>query len=385
MRFAVFLAVVLSIWALEHLYVGFRLASLPLFAAGVGRRVLLFGLLLGFLSYPLGRILFAAGWRVVGRVVEYLGAAWMGTLFLLFALLLVSEIVTLVGFAPRPWTLGVRTTAVVLALVAAGLAWIGGIRAPRLVDEEVVLPGLPAEAEGLTIALVSDVHLGTLLGRARWNEVLERVAEARPDLVALAGDLVDADAGVVEQMVGDLRRLRAPLGVWAVLGNHEHYAGPERSRRLLAEAGYTVLDNEAAEIRPGLWVAGVPDARGARQTGSLPADLGTALEGVPTGAAVILLQHSPEEEARAAAAGVGLMLSGHTHGGQLWPFGALVRLTYPHIAGVYTESGMVGVVSRGAGWWGPPMRLGAPAEVWRIVLRSPHGEADPTFAGDDRL
>ena len=182
---------------------------------------------------------------------------------------------------------------------------------------------------------------------------------------------IDGDAGVVEQMVDDLRRLRAPLGVWAVLGNHEHYAGPERSRRLLADAGFSLLDNAAVEVRPGVWVAGVPDARGARQTGSLPADLGEALADVPAGAAVVLLQHSPEDEARAAAAGVGLMLSGHTHGGQIWPFGALVRLTYPHIAGVYRVEGMEGVVSRGAGWWGPPMRLGAPAEVWRIVLRSP--------------
>ncbi len=373
MRFAVFLTIVLSIWALEHLYVGFRLASLPPFAAGAGHRVLIIGFVLGFLSYPAGRMLFAAEWRSVGRVVEYLGAVWMGALFLLFALLLASEVVTLVGFAPRPWTFAVRSVAVVLAIVAAGAAWVGGIRGPRLVEHEVVLPGLPAEAEGLTIALVSDVHLGTLLGRARWNNVLERVAESRPDLVALAGDLVDGDAGVVEQMVGDLRRLRAPLGVWAVLGNHEHYAGPERSRRLLADAGFAVLDNAAVEVRPGLWVAGVPDTRGARQTGSLPADLDAALAGVPPAAALVLLQHSPEDEARAAAAGVGLMLSGHTHGGQIWPFGALVRLTYPHIAGAYRVEGMEGVVSRGAGWWGPPMRLGAPAEVWRIVLRSSAG------------
>ena len=371
MRVAVFLTVVLSIWAVEHVYVGFRLASLPLLAAGAGRRALVIGLVLGFLSYPAGRLLFAAGWRGVGRVVEYLGAAWMGTLFLLFALLLVSEVVTLVGFAPRPWTLAVRSIAVVLALLAAGVAWIGGIRGPRLVEHEVVVPGLPAEADGLTVALVSDVHLGTLVGRARWNDVLERVGESRPDLVAVVGDLVDGDAGVVEQMVDDLRRLRAPLGVWAVLGNHEHYAGPARTRRLLADAGFSLLDNAATEVRSGVWVAGVPDARGARQTGSLPADLGEALADVPAGAAVVLLQHSPEDEARAAAAGVGLMLSGHTHGGQIWPFGALVRLTYPHIAGVYRVEGMEGVVSRGAGWWGPPMRLGAPAEVWRIVLRSP--------------
>jgi predicted MPP superfamily phosphohydrolase len=161
--------------------------------------------------------------------------------------------------------------------------------------------------------------------------------------------------------------------VLAVLGNHEYYAGRERSRALLRDAGFTVLDNAAVEIRPGAWIAGVPDARGGAQTGVPEADLAAALRGVPAEQAIVLLQHSPENEAEAAAAGIDLMLNGHTHGGQIWPFHLLVRTTYPRLAGRFRHGSMTQLVSRGAGSWGPPMRLLAPAEILLITLRSPSG------------
>lgn len=172
------------------------------------------------------------------------------------------------------------------------------------------------------------------------------------------------------RLLPEMRRLRARSGVYAVLGNHEYYAGRGRSRRLLRDAGYTVLDNEAVRVAPGLWIAGVPDARGGAQTGKAEADLAAALGEVPAGDAAILLQHAPQDEARAAAAGADLMLNGHTHGGQLWPFNLLVRTTYPHVAGRFEVDGMTQVVSRGAGTWGPPMRLGAPSEIVVVILRS---------------
>jgi predicted MPP superfamily phosphohydrolase len=125
------------------------------------------------------------------------------------------------------------------------------------------------------------------------------------------------------------------------------------------------------ELEPCLFVAGVPDARGSQQTGTSEADLGEALAQVGKGAAIVLLQHSPEGESVAANAGVDLMLNGHTHGGQIWPFNFLVKRSYPHIAGTYRVGEMTQVVSRGAGQWGPPMRLFAPAEIIFITLRSP--------------
>jgi predicted MPP superfamily phosphohydrolase len=178
----------------------------------------------------------------------------------------------------------------------------------------------------------------------------------------------------VEPLLPELRELTAPLGVFAVLGNHEYYAGPDRSREVLQHAGWTVLDNRAVEVAPGVVIAGVPDARGAAQTGAEPADLGATLDGVDPAAAIVLLQHSPGDEQAAADAGVDLMLNGHTHGGQIWPFHHLVALAYPKYAGVHRVGGMTQVVSRGAGYWGPPMRLLAPADVVLVTLGS---GADP--------
>jgi predicted MPP superfamily phosphohydrolase len=370
LRFVVFLTIVLGVWLVQHLYVGWRLWSLPVFANGTARRGLLAFLMVAFLTYPSGRILYGIGWHGVGRTLEYLGAVWMGTLLLFCVSLFVVDVVTLGGLALRQWVVGARTGAVAVALIAAAVAWVGGLKAPRAVELEAAVPGLPAAADGATIAHISDVHLGTILGRRRLAMIIDRVDTLTPDVVAITGDLVDGDAGVVEELLPQLRTLTAPHGVYAVLGNHEYYAGRARSRRLLTDAGFTVLDNAAVEVIPGLWVAGVPDARGGEQTGGSETDLDLALAEVG-GSAVVLLQHSPEDERRIADAGVGLMLDGHTHGGQIWPFSIPVRWVYPHIAGTYRVGEMTQVVSRGAGQWGPPMRLFAPAEIIHITLRSP--------------
>ena len=370
-RFVVFLSVVLGIWTLEHLYVGWRLASLPLLTAPGPRRALIIVLAVAFASYPLGRLFFHWGLRGPGRVIEYAGAVWMGTLFFFLAALLVVDLVTLFGFVLRPWVPPLRTIAAAVALGAALAAWVGGLVPPKIVKLEVALPDLPPAADKTVLVHLSDVHLGTLLGRRHLQTIIDRVQAQKPDLVAVTGDLVDADGGVVEALVPQMRGLTAPGGVFAVLGNHEYYAGRERSRALLADAGFTVLDNTAVEVTPGLWIAGVPDARGSRQTGVREDDLEAALAEVPEGAAVVLLQHSPEHEETAAAAGVGLMLDGHTHGGQIWPFHYLVHRAYPHMSGVHKVGAMTQVVSRGAGHWGPPMRLFARSEIIRITLRSP--------------
>jgi len=373
MKFAMFLTIVLSIWTLEHLYVGWRLLSLPVFEAPGARRALLLVLVAGALAYPLGRILFVLGLSGAGRVLEYSGAVWMGTVFLLVAMMLAAEVATLAGFAPRGWVVWVRGAAAVIALVAAGIAWFGGLRPPRIVEVEVPIAGLAPEADGLTIAHITDVHLGAILGTRRLGMIIDRTRALAPDVVAVTGDLVDGDAGVVEEMLPRLRELRAPRGVFAVLGNHEYYAGRERCRKLIREAGYVVLDNQAIEVAPGLHIAGVPDLDGSRQTGDGEADVELALRGIDPDDAVVLLQHAPQREDRAAAAGVDLMLNGHTHGGQIWPFHYLVRRAYPHMAGVFHVDGMTQVVGRGSGQWGPPMRLRAPAEIIRITLRSTDG------------
>ncbi len=367
-RLVLFLTIVLGIWSVEHIYVGWRLMSLQWFAGGWPRKTLLVGLLLLGLSYPMGRWLYHLGGNSCGWLLELVGAIWMGVLMLLVCALLVVDVLTLGGLVLRHLAPAARTIAVAVALLASVVALWGGSRPPSVVVEKVTFPALSGGADGFRILHLSDVHLGTLFSQRRMAAMLERVTAVGADAVVITGDLVDADPGAVERFLPRLKTIRAPAGVYAVLGNHEYYAGRVQSRRLLAEAGFRVLDNAADEVAPGLWIAGVPDSRGGGQTGGTEDDLGTALAGIPQGDVVVLLQHAPEREEAAAAAGVGLMLNGHTHGGQIWPFRYLVKLAYPHVAGRYVTGGMTQIVSRGTGFWGPPMRLFAPAEIVVVEL-----------------
>jgi predicted MPP superfamily phosphohydrolase len=264
-----------------------------------------------------------------------------------------------------------RTGAIGITVVLAVIAWIGGYVRPRTVELDVELPNLPAAADGIVVAHLTDLHLGALIGERRLRSVIEQIHGMNPDFVVITGDLVDGDAGTVETMVPTLNTLTAPLGVYSILGNHEIYAGPDRCRKLMRDSGFVVLDNAAAEVAPGLWVAGVPDSGRGPGSDGLDGALEAALAEVGEGGAVVFLQHSPGNEKATAASGAGLMLNGHTHGGQIWPFHYLVVRAYPLIAGVREIDGMTQVVSRGAGRWGAPMRLFAPSEIYRITLRSP--------------
>jgi predicted MPP superfamily phosphohydrolase len=371
MRFLIFFSIVLGIWLVFHLYVGWRLWSLPLFANPTGHRILLLGLAVLYVSYPLGRYLYHHGMPRVGTVLEYGGGVWMGVLVLLLSALAIVDLVTLFGLVFKPWVVQLRTAAICVALLLAVVAWIGGIVRPRTVELEVELSNLPASADGLVVAHLTDLHLGALIGERRLRSVIDQIDGMNPDIVVVTGDLIDGDAGTVESMVPVLKTLTAPRGVYSILGNHEMYAGAERCRTLMRDAGFTVLDSEAAEITPGVWIAGVADIGRGSGTDGLEGALETALAGVGEGDAVVFLQHAPGNEVATAASGVGLMLNGHTHGGQIWPFHYTVLRAYPHIAGVRKVGEMTQVVSRGAGRWGAPMRLFAPSEIYRITLRSP--------------
>jgi predicted MPP superfamily phosphohydrolase len=371
MRFLIFFSIVLGIWLSFHLYVGWRLWSLPVFASPSGHRILLLSLAVLYVSYPLGRYLYHHGMPRLGTVLEYGGGLWMGTLVLLLSALGIVDLVTLFGLVFKPWVIQLRTAAICIALLLAVVAWIGGIVRPRTVELEVELPNLPASADGLVVAQLTDLHLGALIGERRLQSVIEQIDGMNPDVVVVTGDLVDGDAGTVENMAPVLKTLNAPRGVYSILGNHEMYAGSERCRALMRNAGFTVLDNAAAEVVPGLWIAGVPDSGRGPGTDGLEGALEAALSEVGEGDAVVFLQHAPGNEEATAASGAGLMLNGHTHGGQIWPFHYMVLRAFPHIAGVRRVGEMTQVVSRGAGRWGAPMRLFAPSEIYRITLRSP--------------
>jgi len=371
---AIFFLVIIGIWSLLNTYVGWRLGSVPWIAAHIGPRLLATAIALLWLSYPAARLLSARGFHGIAPPLEFVGAVWIGALFLLFAALLTTEVLTLGGWLWPQFAPVLRGWAALAAVALACIALVQGLRPPVVRDFEVRMPGLPAERDGLTLVVLSDLHLGALIGEGWLTARIAQVDALHPDAVVIAGDLVDSDLDGSSALQSVLKRLRAPLGVWAVLGNHDAYAGPERVVRFAEAADVHVLRNRAVELAPGLHLAGIDDPATLGFTGPRAAGdrrLATALAG-PRPGATILIAHTPDARTAeaAAAAGAGLMLSGHTHGGQIWPFGHLVHLRFSLFAGRYEVGGMTVLVGRGAGTWGPRMRLWRPGEILRVRLRS---------------
>jgi len=366
----VFLTIVLSVWAAMHAYVFWRLGSVPWVAAHVSRLILIGSAVVLWASYLLARILGSLKLDPVALPLEFAAATWIGFLLLLFSCLLVTDAVTLGGWLLPRLAPTLRSWATGVAGVLSIIALIQGLRPPVVRDYEVQLAELPPERDGLTLVAISDLHLGTLIGRQWLARLISRINELRPDLVVIVGDLLDGNVQRAEPLLPVLRELRAPLGVWTVTGNHEYYAGIERSVRLIEEAGYTVLRDCSAEVIPGLVLAGVDDLTARRQFGIGGRRVTTALANRRAGA-TIFLSHTPWETKTAAAAGAGLMLSGHTHNGQIWPFKFLVATRYPLMAGRCEIDGMPVIVCRGTGTWGPRMRLWRPGEMLRVRLRVP--------------
>jgi predicted MPP superfamily phosphohydrolase len=268
-----------------------------------------------------------------------------------------------------------RTASGATLIGSAGLA-VAGVREAREIETptiEVRLAKLSPELSGYRIVQLSDVHLGPVLDRPFLAELVARTNALRPDLVAITGDLVDASVEVLGPELAPLRDLRARDGVVFVTGNHEYYFGADEWCAHLRSIGVRVLVNERVAIggANGFDLAGITDPTGARALAGHAPDLERALAGRDASRALVLLAHQPRQIAATKGRGVGLQLSGHTHGGQLWPFGLLVGLFQPYVAGLHLHEGETWIyVSRGAGFWGPPMRVGNPAEIATIVLRA---------------
>ncbi|MBI4180201.1 metallophosphoesterase [bacterium] len=243
-----------------------------------------------------------------------------------------------------------------------------GFDAPALLEIEVRQDRLPPAAHGLSLVQLTDLHVTTWTPEHFVSELVARTNALRPDVVVMTGDLVDGLSHQILSKITPLGNLRARYGTYFVTGNHEYYVGFEDWSPILEKLGLRILHNRGTLIADAVYLAGVPDRTAWHTKGAAPPDFDQALRGAPPDRPAVLLAHQPRDIDAAVAAGATLQISGHTHGGQIWPFGMLVMAAQPYLSGLHRHGSSQIYVSRGAGTWGPPIRIAAPPEIAKIIL-----------------
>ena len=402
--FLTFLAITLSIMGGVHWYLFSRLVretAIPLpWSTGLG-----VALVAVVFSIPLSFIASRVLDKNLARYFVVPVYIWLGFAFQTFFLFLVIDIVrggswlvrTFYELGPffgdpaqglKAWRV-MAFSAVGTTILATGFAIWWGLSRLVVKRIDIPLPGLPPGLDGFTIAQLSDLHLDLVHGKDWLASVVEKTNALSPDLIAITGDLAEGSVASFAEEVEPLRGLSAPQGTFFVTGNHEYFHDLNGWLELLKELGIRVLRNERVRIGDGehsFDLAGVDDHDGGRIAPGHGPDLRKALKNRDPNRAVVLLAHQPRIMEEASRNGVGLVLSGHTHGGQIWPFSYLVYLQQPYVRGLKERGGTKLYLSSGTGFWGPPMRLGTTAEITLITLRSPdhrprpEGRTPPTTA-----
>jgi predicted MPP superfamily phosphohydrolase len=365
----VFGSIVMVVVTVMQIYVFWRATSVPLVKQDIQRKYLI---VLGFALWALfilGRVVGSEETGTFAGTLELWGMGWMATLFLMSVALLAVDVATGFGSFFSRSVPRMRGAALAIGAVLTAVALVQGLRAPVVQSYDVAVSGLPKDLNGTVIVVLSDLHLGVSLGEQWLTARVDQVMAERPNVVVLLGDIFEGHSFPKKELLAALHRLAAPQGVWAVLGNHESYLARNNNTALFEQAGIRLLRNAWAELHPGLVLAGVNDLSSSRDPGLAEGFLKATLAGRPLGA-TILLSHAPIAPELAAAQGADLMLSGHTHGGQIWPFDYLVKQRFRFFEGRYDFATMTLIVSRGTGTWGPRMRLWRPAEIIRVTLHS---------------
>jgi hypothetical protein len=382
--FVVFVAVFSALVGGLHYYLWTRLVRAPDLGPGWHRAGTIALIALGALI-PVGIFLSRTLPRPAATAISMVVYGWFGFAVLLFFLLLGSEIVR--GALLASWSFGgdgpvdparrtflSRAIAGAVGLAALALGGLGLASALGRVGVQrvrVSLRKLPPELAGYRLVQITDLHVGPTLGREWVEQVVAQVNALEPHAVAITGDLVDGSVGQLREHVAPLGALRARDGVFFVTGNHEYYSGVDEWLDELNRLGIRPLRNERVTLGEGdatFDLAGVDDWSSRSFGRGHGPDLERALAGRDAERELVLLAHQPKQIVEAAARGVGLMLAGHTHGGQIFPWGVFVRIDQPFIAGLSQLGDTQIYVSRGTGFWGPPMRVAAPSEITLLEL-----------------
>jgi uncharacterized protein len=366
-----FALTVLPILAGLHFYIGWSLLpAMPI--SHVGKLVAVFVLVVSTLLVPLGMM---ARFVVLNPKLAD-KVAWVGTLNMgLFSSVLVLTLMRelLLALTNEPSLVGATAMAVpMLATLITAIGFFNARRVAKIVRVDIPLAGLPAQLDGFTIVQISDIHVGPTIKGAYVAAIVKRVNSLNADLVAITGDVVDGSVQRISMHTAPLAQLKARHGVYVVTGNHEYYSGAIEWMAEFERLGMHGLLNEHVVIEhegARLIVAGITDYTAHLFDEAQRSDPVAALSGAPQGIPKILLAHQPRSATAAEAAGFDLQLSGHTHGGQFWPWSLFVRFQQPFTAGLHRLGKLWVYTSRGTGYWGPPKRFGAPSEITVIRLR----------------
>lgn len=376
LQFIIFFSIVISVYSLLSYYVYSR--GIQAFPAGAsGRNWFIFSFVFLSATYIVARVLERIYLSTVSDLFTWIGSFWLAAFFYALLLVIAIDIVRLVNalipFIPDSW----QTLRFKQLLFFSGAGFIGLLLllgflnawSPRVRKLEITIDKKVAGLKELTIAFASDIHLGTLIGPRRTRKIVDKINGLGADIILLGGDIVDEDLGpVIRSNLGvSLEKLKAPLGVHGITGNHEYIGGAKEAVAYLEAHGIPMIRDEYVLVDNKFYLVGREDRDMPRFTGRTRKNVEELMAGIDKNKPVILLDHQPFELDEKKAAGVDLTLSGHTHHGQIWPLNYITRAIYEVSWGYKRKGNMHVYVSSGAGGWGPPVRLGNRPEI--ILLK----------------
>ena len=388
LRFIIFFAVIISLWAGAHLYIGVRILA-PLHLHKFAKIVAWSIMTASFSVMPITlwlRRFKSTGWS---DVLEYIGYGYLGFFSILLVLFLVKDIswgiLNIFNISSSVYSMPVlkdpERRAFLTNLVHGGVVGVSGLltlwgvvqarRLAKVTAIDIPIKNLHPDLEGFRIVQISDLHVGPTIGRHVVQAIVDAVNALQPDLIAVTGDLVDGSVAELRDSVAPIASLKAPYGAFFVTGNHEYYSGAENWCRHVAELGIEVLNDrhvmrECKQSR--LVIAGVTDLRAYEFVEGHVSDAKRAMANAPPCDFRLLLAHQPNSAVKAAEVGFDLQLSGHTHGGQYFPFTWIIYLAQRFVKGLHRYKDMWIYVNRGTTYWGPPLRIGSNQEISLLRL-----------------
>jgi predicted MPP superfamily phosphohydrolase len=377
--FIIFFAIFLALYGLINYYIFIRgWQALP--HGSAIRKYFIVAFLFVAASFIVGRFLERLYLSWLSDIIVWVGSFWLAAMLYFVLIILILDLARLVHsilpFFPSLVTLNYVRAKQVTMLVAVGIVAIallaGHINAvtPHIKKLELDIPKSANGRQTLYVVSASDIHLGTIVGRGRFEKAVRIINDLKPDLILLPGDIVDEDlAPVIRENIGEsLRNLRAPLGVFAATGNHEYIGGVTAAAHYLTDHDITLLRDSVARVDNAFYIVGREDRAIRAFTGGNRVSLDTLLEQVDMRLPVILMDHQPFELDQASSLGVDLQISGHTHHGQIWPLNYITQAVYEVSWGYKRKDNTHYYVSSGLGSWGPPVRIGNHPEIVQIKL-----------------